>query len=73
MSQKKWLEVIYKQQQIMRERSIIFDTINLSEGYFSGPNKVNCAAPYSGFSFPFFTSYGLRDPRRWAEGGIWHG
>ncbi|KIM44592.1 hypothetical protein M413DRAFT_442561 [Hebeloma cylindrosporum] len=48
MSQKKWLEVIYKQQQVMRERSIIFDTFNLSEGFFSGPNKVNCAAPYSG-------------------------
>ncbi|KDR80624.1 hypothetical protein GALMADRAFT_60620 [Galerina marginata CBS 339.88] len=48
MSHKKWLEVIYKQQQIMRERSVIFDTVNLSEGFFSGPNKVNCAAPYSG-------------------------
>ncbi|KAF8967665.1 CNH domain-containing protein [Flammula alnicola] len=48
MSQKKWLEVIYKQQQAMRERSVIFDTVILSEGFFAGPNKVNCAAPYSG-------------------------
>ena len=31
----------------MRERSLIFDTVTLSEGFFSGPNKVNCAAPYS--------------------------
>jgi len=44
----------------MRERSIIFDAINLSEGFFSGPNKVNCAAPYSAFSYSFFLSYGLR-------------
>lgn len=51
MAHKKWLEAIYKQQQIMRERSIIFDTFNLSEGFFSGPNKVNCAAPYSRFSY----------------------
>lgn len=47
LSHRKWLEVIYKQQQIMRERSVIFDTVTLSEGFFSGPNKVNCAAPYS--------------------------
>ncbi|KAF8159549.1 CNH domain-containing protein [Crassisporium funariophilum] len=48
MSQKKWLEAIIKQQQAMRDRSMIFDTFTLSEGFFSGPNKVNCAAPYSG-------------------------
>ncbi|PPQ91478.1 hypothetical protein CVT25_013735 [Psilocybe cyanescens] len=48
MAHRKWLEVIYKQQQIMKERSVIFDTVTLSEGFFSGPNKVNCAAPYSG-------------------------
>jgi hypothetical protein len=47
LSQKKWLEVIWKQQQIMRERNVIFDTVGLSEGFFAGPNKVNCAAPYS--------------------------
>ncbi|KAF9480490.1 CNH-domain-containing protein [Pholiota conissans] len=48
LSQKKWLEVIWKQQQVMRERSMIFDTVGLSEGFFAGPNRVNCAAPYSG-------------------------
>jgi len=26
---------------------MVFDTVTLSEGFFSGPNKVNCAAPYS--------------------------
>ncbi len=35
MSQRKWYEIIWKQQQAMRDRSLIFDTINLSEGFFS--------------------------------------
>jgi len=39
--------MIYKQQQLTRDRSMIFNTVLLSEGFFSGPNKVNCAAPYS--------------------------
>lgn len=46
MSHKKWLEAIYKQQQAMRDRSTIFDIVTLSEGFFVGHNKVNCAAPY---------------------------
>ncbi|KAF5383621.1 hypothetical protein D9615_003552 [Tricholomella constricta] len=45
---KKWLELIVKQQQAMRERSMIFDTVTLSDGFFYGPNKVNCAAPFNG-------------------------
>jgi hypothetical protein len=31
----------------MRERSTVFNTEILSEGFFVGPNKVNCAAPFS--------------------------
>jgi hypothetical protein len=46
-SHKNWLDHIAKQQQVMRERSLIFDTVTLSDGFFSGPNKVNCAAPFS--------------------------
>ena len=53
MSHKKWLEAIYKQQQAMRDRSMIFDVVTLSEGFFVGHNKVNCAAPYG--EFPFFS------------------
>ncbi|KAJ8521220.1 hypothetical protein ONZ45_g2019 [Pleurotus djamor] len=48
LSQRKWLENIYKQQQVMRERSMIFDTVTLSEGFFAAQNKVNCAAPFHG-------------------------
>ena len=32
----------------MRDRSYIFETVPLSEGFFIGVNKVNCAAPMSG-------------------------
>lgn len=46
VNRRKWLEVIHKQQDIMRERSMVFDTLTISEGFFSGPNKVLCAAPF---------------------------
>jgi hypothetical protein len=36
---------------------MIFDTVTLSEGFFAGPNKVNCAAPFSQCFF-FFRSAG---------------
>ncbi|KAJ7039681.1 Pleckstrin homology domain-containing protein, partial [Mycena alexandri] len=47
LAQRKWVESITKQQMAMRERSLVFDTVALSEGFF-GANKVNCAAPFSG-------------------------
>ncbi|KAJ7180957.1 CNH-domain-containing protein [Mycena filopes] len=47
LAQRKWVEHITKQQTAMRERSMVFDTVALSEGFF-GANKVNCAAPFSG-------------------------
>ncbi|KAJ6534659.1 RhoGEF Rgf2 [Mycena vulgaris] len=47
LAQRKWVEHIQKQQTAMRERSMVFDTVALSEGFF-GANKVNCAAPFSG-------------------------
>lgn len=43
---RKWTEVISKQQETMRERSLVFDTVTLSEGFFMGGNRVNCAAPF---------------------------
>lgn len=47
VSQRKWVEHIQKQQDAMRERSLVFETVTLSEGFFVGPNRVNCAAPFS--------------------------
>ena len=57
MSHKKWLEAIYKQQQTMRDRSMIFDVVTLCEGFFVGHNKVNCAAPYGKQLFSFVIVY----------------
>lgn len=51
LTQKKWLENIYKQQQAIKDRSTIFETVSLSEGFFNNPNKVNCAAPFSKLFF----------------------
>ena len=50
VSQRKWVEHIQKQQEIMRERSNVFETITLSENFFIGVNRVNCAAPFSEFA-----------------------
>lgn len=47
VSQRKWVEHIQKQQDLMRERSTVFETVTLSEGFFLGPNRVNCAAAFS--------------------------
>ncbi|KAI0773286.1 CNH domain-containing protein [Trametes elegans] len=48
VSQRKWMEHIQKQQEVMRERSNVFETVTISEGFFIGVNKVNCAAPFNG-------------------------
>jgi hypothetical protein len=50
-TQKKWIGQIAKEQEALRERSLIFDTVTFSEGFFNGPNKVNCAAPFRTWSF----------------------
>jgi hypothetical protein len=75
MSHKKWLEAIYKQQQAMRDRSTIFDVVTLSEGFFVGHNKVNCAAPYG--KLPLFSyiymNLNVWRCRRWTMDCLWHG
>ncbi len=43
---RKWLEHFDTQQQKLRERSLIFETAKITEGFFGGANKLNCAAPY---------------------------
>lgn len=54
LSQRKWVESIQRQQTVMRDRSTIFDCATLSEGFFAGPNKVNCAAPFGECFFIMF-------------------
>ena len=46
VNQRKWVDVITKQQEMMKQRSTVFDTISISEGFFIGANRVNCAAPF---------------------------
>ncbi|KAK4057754.1 RHO1 GDP-GTP exchange protein 2 [Microbotryomycetes sp. JL221] len=43
---KKWLDKIEHRQNELRERSLIFETLPLSAGYFVGTNRVTCAAPF---------------------------
>lgn len=58
VSQRKWMENIQKQQDAMRERSNVFETLTLNEGFFVGVNKVNCAAPFStSFSYHMLLCY----------------
>ncbi|KAG1822209.1 CNH-domain-containing protein [Suillus variegatus] len=47
VSHRKWVETITKQQESLRERSTVFETITLCEGFFLGQNRVNCAAPFA--------------------------
>ncbi|KAJ9107545.1 hypothetical protein QFC21_001003 [Naganishia friedmannii] len=43
-----WLEHIDEQQQNLRNRSRVFRTLSLTDRFFVGLNKVNCASPYDG-------------------------
>ncbi|KAH9930289.1 CNH domain-containing protein [Fomitopsis serialis] len=38
---------VQQQQNLLHERSMVFETVTLSEGFFVGPKRVNCAAPFS--------------------------
>lgn len=58
VGRKKWFEHIEERQDILRQRSNIFDTITLSENFFVGPNKVNCSVP---FDFGRRIIYGTED------------
>lgn len=51
VSQRKWVDVITKQQEVMKQRSTVFDTTSISEGFFVGANRVNCAAPFCGYLY----------------------
>jgi RHO1 GDP-GTP exchange protein 1/2 len=70
VSQRKWVENITKQQDTMRERSLIFDTVTLSESFFVGANKVNCAAPFSEFLCCLRSQVSLIDEMQVARGAL---
>ncbi|GAA5891836.1 hypothetical protein JCM8208_002907 [Rhodotorula glutinis] len=45
-TRKKWLDKIEERQNELRERSLVFETLPLSAGYFVGTNRLTCAAPF---------------------------
>ena len=46
VGRKKWLEAIDKQQLTLRDRSCVFVTESISEGFFHGLRRINCISPY---------------------------
>lgn len=58
VGRRKWFQHIEARQEILRQRSNVFDTITLSEGFFIGTNKVNCSVP---FDFGRRIIYGTED------------
>ncbi|GAA5915934.1 hypothetical protein JCM6882_000184 [Rhodosporidiobolus microsporus] len=46
ITRRKWLEKIEERQNELRERSLVFETLPLSAGYFVGTNRLTCAAPF---------------------------
>lgn len=66
-NRRKWLETIHKQQEVMRLRSLVFDTVTVSEGFFTGPIRVNCAAPFGKFLVLYRDMHLNIHIRSWAE------
>jgi hypothetical protein len=46
IGRKKWLESIDKQQTMLREKSCVFVTASITDGFFSGLRRINCISPY---------------------------
>lgn len=69
VSRKKWVECIEKQQQVIRDRSTIFLSETITEGFFQGLRRINCLSPYdNGNRMIYGTDEGvyfsnLRDPK----------
>ncbi|GMK58140.1 hypothetical protein CspeluHIS016_0501720 [Cutaneotrichosporon spelunceum] len=69
VSRKKWVESIEKQQQTIRDRSTIFQSETITEGFFQGLRRINCLSPYdNGNRMIYGTDEGvyfsnLRDPK----------
>jgi len=69
VSRKKWVEMIEKQQQIIRERTSAFVPETITDGFFGGLRRINCISPYdNGNRMIYGTDEGvyfsnLRDPK----------
>ena len=47
MNRRKWLEHISNRQKILREKKSAFELDIISDGFFIGSDKANCAVPYN--------------------------
>jgi hypothetical protein len=56
VGRKKWLEAIDQQQTTLRERSCIFVTESITEGYFVGLRKIRCLSPYGKYIIYIFVA-----------------
>lgn len=45
-NRKKWMELIGDQQTLLRSRGNFYNKSNISSGFFSAANRVNCVAPF---------------------------
>jgi hypothetical protein len=69
VSRKKWVEMIEKQQQVIRDKSSVFVAETITEGFFGGLRRINCISPYdNGNRMIYGTDEGvyfsnLRDPK----------
>ena len=46
LAHRDWLDSISKCQQNIKTHSMVFETVSLSKGFFSGTRRVNCAIPF---------------------------
>lgn len=46
VGRKKWLETIDKQQSALRDKSCVFVSETITDGFFGGLRKINCLSPY---------------------------
>jgi hypothetical protein len=70
---KRWLDKIEERQAELRQRSLIFETSILSEGYFVGTNRATCAAPFSTYSLREVEAADVDILRRWRNhDGLWY-
>lgn len=48
----KWLEAIGEQQELLRTKGDFYNMNEISAGFFSAINRVNCVAPFGEYFFP---------------------
>lgn len=53
----KWLEKIGAQQELLRSKGSFYNQNEISTGYFSATNRVNCVAPFGEYQYSLKSGY----------------